>query len=198
MPDPDSIPAIDVKFHTDPEGFEGYKHDEKTFARPWAIPGTPGLEHRIGGLEKWDVTGNISYDPANHQHMSELRAAKIESMVVPDLKLDGPESGDLLIVSWGGTYGSVLTAAKEVRETDGATVSVGHLRYLNPFPKNLEAVMGRFKKILVPELNLGQLNFLLRAKFLVETVSYPKIQGRPFQVGELTSKIREILGDTNG
>lgn len=193
IPDPASIPEIPVSYAKPSDTFEGYRHDPETLARPWAIPGTPKLEHRIGGLEKWDVTGNISYDPANHQHMSELRAEKVERMVVPDIVLDGPEEGDLLIVSWGGTYGSVITAATDARNEDGASVSVAHLRYLNPFPKNLGALLGRFKKVLVPELNLGQLNMLLRAKFLIDTISYPKIQGRPFQVSELRSKIREVL-----
>ena len=152
------------------------------------------LEHRIGGLEKWDVTGHISYDPDNHHHMCELRADKIERMQVPDIKLNGPEEGDLLVVSWGGTYGSVITAAEQVRAEDGAKISVAHLRSLNPFPKNLEEILGRFKKVIVPELNLGQLHMLLRARFLVDAISYPKIKGRPFQVGELTAKFREVLG----
>jgi 2-oxoglutarate ferredoxin oxidoreductase subunit alpha len=194
IPDPASLPEFPVTFaEASDQPFEGYRHDPETFARPWAIPGTPGLEHRIGGLEKWDVSGNISYDPANHQHMCELRAAKIEAMQVPDIEVEGPASGDLLIVSWGGTYGSVSTAADQVRREDGSSVSVAHLRYLNPFPKNLETLLRSFKKVLVPELNLGQLDQLIRARFLIDTVGYPKIQGRPFQVGELVAKIREVL-----
>ncbi|HBP16186.1 MAG TPA: 2-oxoglutarate ferredoxin oxidoreductase subunit alpha [Planctomycetes bacterium] len=198
LPNPEDIAEIPVTFATEGNGEDGellgYKHDPETLARPWAVPGTKGLEHRIGGLEKWDVTGHISYDPDNHHHMCELRADKIERMQVPDIKLNGPEEGDLLVVSWGGTYGSVITAAEQVRAEDGAKISVAHLRSLNPFPKNLEEILGRFKKVIVPELNLGQLHMLLRARFLVDAISYPKIKGRPFQVGELTAKFREVLG----
>ncbi|MGE0708025.1 MAG: 2-oxoacid:acceptor oxidoreductase subunit alpha [Planctomycetota bacterium] len=197
IPDPTTIPEIPVKFATAPNGpdgsFQGYLHDPETLARPWAVPGTPGLEHRIGGLEKWDVTGHISYDPQNHHHMCEQRAAKIERMKVPNVEVIGPAEGDLLVVSWGGTYGSVITAAEQVREEDGAAISVAHLRYLNPMPKDLAQVMSRFKKVIVPELNLGQLAFVLRGKFLVDAISYPKVHGRPFQVGELTDKFREVL-----
>jgi 2-oxoglutarate ferredoxin oxidoreductase subunit alpha len=195
IPDPDEIPEIPISFAQKVAGteFQGYTHDPETLARPWAVPGTPGLEHRIGGLEKWDVTGHISYDPENHHHMCELRAEKIERMKVPDVEVVGPQEGDLLVISWGGTYGSVITAAEEVRTADGASVSVAHLRYLNPFPKNLEAVFGRFKKIIVPELNLGQLAMLLRARYQLDLISYPKVHGRPFQVGELVSKFREVL-----
>lgn len=195
IPDPASIPEIPVTFATadglGPDGFQGYAHDPETLARPWAVPGTPGLEHRIGGLEKWDGSGNISYDPANHHHMCTLRADKIERMAVPDIELDGPDEGDLLVVSWGGTYGSILSAA-EIARSDGLSISVAHLRYLNPFPKNLGEILGRFEKVVVPELNLGQLCSLLRARFLVPAISYPKIAGRPFQIGELVAKFHEI------
>lgn len=198
MPDPDSIPEIKVEFATEGKGpdgvLQGYRHDPVTLARPWAIPGTPNLEHRIGGLEKWDVTGHISYDPQNHHHMCELRAEKIERMVVPDVELIGPDSGELLVVSWGGTYGAVITAAEEMRK-QGKEITVAHLRYLNPFPKNLPAALKRFKKVIVPELNLGQLCMLLRAKFLIDAISYPKVHGRPFQVGELVEKFTEVLGE---
>ncbi len=197
LPDPADIPEIPVTFADasalGPDGFQGYRHDPDTLARPWALPGTPGLEHRIGGLEKWDVTGNISYDPANHHHMCELRADKIAKMEVPPIQLDGPEEGDLLVVSWGGTYGSVVSAAEQVRSS-GRSISVAHLRYLNPLPPNIEEVLGRFKKVLVPELNLGQLAMILRARFLVDAISFPKVQGRPFQVGELVEKFEEVLG----
>ena len=198
LPNPDDIPEIKVEFMTEgngPDGvLNGYQHDPVTLARPWAIPGTPGLEHRIGGLEKWDVTGHISYDPENHHHMCELRAEKIQRMVVPDAELIGPDSGELLVVSWGGTYGAVLTAAEELK-AQGKEVTICHLRYLNPFPKNFEAALKRFKKVIVPELNLGQLCMLIRAQFMVDAISYPKVHGRPFQVAELVSKFTEVLGE---
>ncbi|MBL4848354.1 MAG: 2-oxoacid:acceptor oxidoreductase subunit alpha [Planctomycetes bacterium] len=198
LPNPDDIPEIKVNFITEgngPDGvLNGYQHDPETLARPWAIPGTPGLEHRIGGLEKWDVTGHISYDPENHHHMCKLRAEKIERMVVPDAELIGPEEGELLVVSWGGTYGAVLTAAEELRLA-GKEITVCHLRYINPFPKNLEATLRKFKKVIVPELNLGQLCMMIRAKFMVDAISYPKVHGRPFQVAELVAKFSEVLSD---
>ncbi len=196
IPDPAEIPAIPVRFaraeDLGPEGFRGYAHAEGTLARPWALPGTPGLEHRIGGLEKWDVTGNISYDPANHHRMCELRAAKVAGMRVPPVEVEGPEAGDLLVVSWGGTYGSVISAADEMRER-GRAVSVAHLRYLNPLPPNLGEVLGRFRRVVVPELNLGQLSTILRARFLVDAMPLPKVQGRPFQVNELVSAFERVL-----
>jgi 2-oxoglutarate/2-oxoacid ferredoxin oxidoreductase subunit alpha len=193
IPDPAEIPAIPVSFATDPEGYRPYNRDPETLARQWALPGTPGLEHRLGGLEKWDGSGNISYDPDNHHHMVTLRAEKIARMKVPDATVIGPPEGDLLLVGWGGTYGAILTAADQVRNEDGAKVSVCHLRYLNPFPKNLGDVLSRFKKVLVPELNLGQLRFLLRARYLVDAEGYNKVAGRPFQVGELVARIRATL-----
>jgi 2-oxoglutarate/2-oxoacid ferredoxin oxidoreductase subunit alpha len=198
LPNPDEIPEIKVEFMTEgngPDGvLNGYQHDPETLARPWAIPGTPGLEHRIGGLEKWDVTGHISYDPQNHHHMCELRAEKIQRMQVPDAELIGPDSGELLVVSWGGTYGAVLTAAEELK-AQGKEVTICHLRYLNPFPKNFGAALKRFKKVIVPELNMGQLCMLIRAEFMVDAISYPKVHGRPFQVAELVSKFTEVLGE---
>lgn len=198
LPNPDEIPEIKVEFMTEgngPDGvLNGYQHDPETLARPWAIPGTPGLEHRIGGLEKWDVTGHISYDPQNHHHMCELRAEKIQRMQVPDAELIGPDSGELLVVSWGGTYGAVLTAAEEMR-AQGKEVTICHLRYLNPFPKNFGEALKRFKKVIVPELNLGQLCMLIRAEFMVDAISYPKVHGRPFQVNELVAKFTEVLGE---
>ena len=195
LPDPAHIPAIPVKFaeHRPGEPFQGYKHDPATLSRPWALPGTAGLEHRIGGLEKWDVTGNISYDPDNHHHMINLRAEKIRRMVVPDAEVVGAPEGDLLVVGWGGTYGALLTATETARE-QGHKVSLCHLRYLNPLPPNLGAVLKRFKKVLVPELNLGQLSMVLRARFLVDAVGFNKVKGRPFQVAELVEKMHELLG----
>jgi len=194
MPDPDELPSISVTYAAAGEGeFEGYKHDPETLGRPWATPGTPGLEHRIGGLEKWDVTGHISYDPDNHHHMTVLREAKIQRMQVPDAVVDGDQDGDLLVISWGSTFGAVTSAVEEFRGSSDAKVGHVHLRYLNPFPKNLEAVLGRFKTVLVPELNMGQLCMLLRAKFLVDAVSFPKVKGRPFQVTELVDRFRQAV-----
>jgi len=193
LPDPDKIPPIKVEFATDPNGFQSYKRDPETLGRAWALPGTPGLEHRIGGLEKQDGTGNISYDPDNHHHMVKLRAEKIARMKVPDAEVVGPQSGDILLLGWGCTYGASLTAAEQLRTEDGASVSVCQIRYMNPFPKNLGDILKRFKKVLVPELNLGQLLLLVRSKYLVDAEGVNKVAGRPFQVGELVKIVREKL-----
>ena len=163
-------------------------------ARPWAIPGTPGLEHRIGGIEKQDVTGNINYEPGNHQHMTNTRAKKIENiaLTIPDLAVDGPDDAELLVIGWGGTYGSITTAVQRAQR-QGLKVAQAHLRYLNPMPKNTEAVLKKFKKILVPELNSGQLCWLLRAKYLVPAESLSKVQGKPFLVSEIETAIQKAL-----
>jgi 2-oxoglutarate/2-oxoacid ferredoxin oxidoreductase subunit alpha len=173
--------------------FMPYKRDDR-LVRDWAIPGTPGLEHRIGGLEKEDVTGNVSYDPANHEHMVKTRAAKIANIAneIPKLMVDGPEEGDLLVAGWGGTYGSIVTAVQRMQRK-GFKVAHAHFRYLNPMPRNTADVLKRYKKVLVPELNAGQLLFLLRSKYLVNAVGLNKIQGRPFLVSEITSKIESML-----
>jgi 2-oxoglutarate ferredoxin oxidoreductase subunit alpha len=173
--------------------FLPYKRDDR-LVRQWAIPGTAGLEHRIGGLEKEDVTGNVSYDPANHEHMVKTRAQKIANIAneIPELTVVGPEEGDLLVIGWGGTYGSTITAVQRAQRK-GHKVAQAHLRYLNPMPKNLGAVLKRYKKVLVPELNCGQLRMLLRAQFLVDAVGLNKIQGRPFLVSEIEQKIEEML-----
>jgi 2-oxoglutarate/2-oxoacid ferredoxin oxidoreductase subunit alpha len=176
------------------EPFLPYQRDER-LARPWAVPGTPGLEHRIGGLEKQDVTGNVSYDPANHQHMVNTRAKKVENIAndLPPQKLDGPAAGDLLVISWGGTYGACATAVHQVQAT-GKSVTHCHLRYLNPLPKELGDIIRRFEKVLIPELNLGQLRTIIRSKYLVDAVGLNKVQGKPFHVSELVNKIEAILG----
>ncbi len=173
--------------------FLPYKRDER-LVRQWALPGTPGLEHRIGGLEKEDVTGNVSYDPANHEHMIKTRAQKIANIAneIPELTVVGPEEGDLLVIGWGGTYGSTLTAVQRAQRK-GRKVAQAHLRYLNPLPRNTEAVLKRYKKVLVPELNCGQLRLLLRAQFLVDAVGLNKVQGRPFLVSEIEQKIEQLL-----
>jgi 2-oxoglutarate ferredoxin oxidoreductase subunit alpha len=173
--------------------FLPYKRDE-VLSRPWAVPGTPGLEHRIGGIEKQDVTGNINYEPGNHQHMTNTRARKIENIAqtIPDLDVEGPDNADLLVIGWGGTYGSITTAVQRAQRK-GLKVAQAHLRYLNPMPKNTGDVLKKYKKILVPELNSGQLCWLLRAKYLVPAESLSKVQGKPFLVSEIESAIEKML-----
>jgi 2-oxoglutarate ferredoxin oxidoreductase subunit alpha len=195
IPTAEEIPPIPVKFETNPEGFFPYKRDPQTLARPWAIPGTPGLEHRIGGIEKQEITGNINYEPLNHEKMVRIRAAKVDAIRqdIPNVMPTGDPEGDLLLVSWGSTFGSVAQAVKEQREK-GRKIGHLHLRHLNPFPGNLGDVLKRYKKVLVPELNMGQLLWMLRAKYLVDAVGLNKIQGRPFKQNELEQKIEEMLG----
>jgi len=192
IPSVDKLPKFPVKFVTNPEGFLPYKRDPQTLARPWAIPGTPGLEHRVGGLEKQDVTGNVNYEPLNHEKMVRLRAAKVEAIVqdIPDAVPAGDPDGDLLIVAWGSTYGAI-TAAMKTQRAKGLRIGHVHLRHLNPFPKNLGELFGRYRKVLVPEMNMGQLSMLLRAKYLVNAEGFNKIQGQPFKVAELENKFQE-------
>ena len=198
IPKADEIPAIPVRFATEPNGPNGnylpYKRDPETLARPWAVPGTPGLEHRIGGLEKQDVSGNINYEPLNHEKMVRIRAAKVEAIAqdIPEIKPVGDPAGDLLIIAWGSTHGSI-TAAVKAQRAEGRKIGHVHLRHLNPLPSNLGDVMSRYKKVLVPELNMGQLLWVLRAKYLVDAVGLNKIQGRPFKQAELEQKIEEML-----
>ncbi len=195
VPDVNDIPEIPVRFATNPEGFKPYKRNPDTLARPWAIPGTPGLEHRIGGLEKQDVTGNINYEPLNHENMVRIRAAKVAGIVqdIPDAVSAGDQEGDLLIVAWGSTHGSI-TAAVKAQRAQGRRIGHVHLRHLNPLPANLAQIFKRYKKVLVPELNMGQLLWLLRAKYLIDAEGLNKIQGRPFKQSELEQKIEEVLG----
>jgi 2-oxoglutarate ferredoxin oxidoreductase subunit alpha len=164
-------------------------------ARPWATPGTPGLQHRIGGLEKEDITGNVCYDPDNHQKMTDIRQAKVDLVAdsIPLQEVSGETSGDLLVLSWGGTYGSCATAVTQA-QTEGKSVSHALLRWLSPFPKNLGELLGNFKNVLLPELNMGQLRTLIQAKYLVETIPYNKVMGKPFTTTELVAKINDILG----
>ncbi len=194
IPDFDSLPDISTKFRTEAQGFLPYQRNEATLARPWAIPGTPGLEHRIGGLEKQNITGNVNYEPLNHELMVKLRAEKIERIAndIPLAKVEGKPEGDLLVVGWGGTYGAIKSAVMREQQK-GKSVSQLHLRHLNPFPKNLGEVLYKFKNILVPELNLGQLIKVLRSKYLVPAVGLNKIQGLPFKSIEIETKIDEIL-----
>lgn len=179
---------------TDPATFAPYRRDPNTLVRPWAIPGTPGLEHRIGGVEKADITGNISYDPHNHEKMTIMRNEKIARIVdyIPLQEVHGDPEGDLLVLSWGSTYGAAITAVHKLRD-QGASISHAHLRYLNPFPKNLGDILQRFKKVVIPELNLGQLRLLIRARYLVDAVGLPKVQGLPFKVSEIVAKCEELL-----
>ena len=214
IPPLDKLPRIEIKYQTEANsaGWAGPSHEngaegegggagkflpyrrDDLLARPWAIPGTPGLEHRIGGIEKQDVTGNINYEPANHEHMVKTRAQKVENIAqtIPDLDVVGPADAELLVIGWGGTYGSITTACERARRK-GLKVAQAHLRYLNPMPKNTEAVLKRFKKILVPELNGGQLLWLLRAKYLAPAQGLNKVQGRPFLVSEIETAIEKAL-----
>jgi 2-oxoglutarate/2-oxoacid ferredoxin oxidoreductase subunit alpha len=195
VPTIDELPEIPVHFETNPEGFLPYRRDPITLSRPWAVPGTPGLEHRIGGIEKQDVTGNIDYEPLNHEHMVRLRAAKVESVAndIPPVVPEGDQSGDLLIIAWGSTHGPI-TAALNAQLEKGRSIGHVHLRHLNPLPRNLGEVIKRFKKVLVPEMNMGQLLMILRAKYLVDAQGYNKIQGKPFKTSEIENKIEQMLG----
>ncbi len=195
VPDIASLPEIDPNFATDPATFKPYERDPKTLARPWAIPGTPDLEHRVGGLEKSDITGNVSSDPANHDKMVHLRADKIAGIVqdVPDIEVAGDESGDLLVLGWGSTYGVITTAVQRAR-AQGKKVSAAHLRYLNPLPGNVGDVLKRFDKVLMPEINLGQMRMLIRARYLVDVIGLNRVTGRPFTIAEIEKKIAELIG----
>jgi 2-oxoglutarate/2-oxoacid ferredoxin oxidoreductase subunit alpha len=195
IPNVEDLPKFEVKYETNPVGFQPYKRNPDTLARSWAIPGTPGLEHRIGGIEKQDVTGNINYEPLNHEHMVRTRAEKVAGIAqdIPEIIPAGDQSGDLLIVAWGSTNGPI-TAAMNAQREKGRKIGHVHLRHLNPFPRNLGDVLKRYKKILVPEMNMGQLVMILRAKFLVDAQSYGKIQGKPFKQSEIEDKIEELLG----
>ena len=194
IPDIESIPKINVEFATEKEGYAPYNRNPETLARLWAIPGTPGLEHRIGGLEKEDGSGLVSQEPKNHQKMCEIRAEKIARIAndIPLAEVDGPESGDLLVISWGSTHGAMRNALKDLR-AKGKVVSHVSLRYINPLPRNLEEIMGKFERILVPEMNLGQLKTLLQAKYLKPIIGYNKVQGNTFTAKEIENKIEELL-----
>jgi 2-oxoglutarate ferredoxin oxidoreductase subunit alpha len=195
IPKVEDLPKWTPTFRTDPEGFHPFLRDKETLARPWAKPGTPGLMHRIGGLEKDYNSGHISYSPENHELMCRTRAAKIAGIAndIPDLEIEvGEASGKLLVLGWGSTYGSIREAVQRCRDR-GLSVSHAHLRYLNPFPKNLGEVLKSFDRVLVPELNLGQLVKMIRTTYLVPAESLPKVQGQPFKISELEDKIRQVL-----
>jgi 2-oxoglutarate ferredoxin oxidoreductase subunit alpha len=196
IPDVDALPDISTSFaEANGNAFEPYRRDPVTLARPWAIPGTKGLEHRIGGLEKADVTGAISYDPDNHDQMVRLRAQKVAGIAadIPELGVDDPDGdADLLVVGWGSTYGPIAAATRRVRKR-GLKVARAHLHHLNPFPSNTGDVLRRYPKVLVPEMNLGQLAMLLRAEFLVDAVSYTRVRGRPLSAAELEDAISAMV-----
>ena len=194
IPSVDGLPEIAVPNHTDRSTFQPYARDPATLARPWAVPGTPGLEHRIGGLEKADVTGNVSYDPENHHLMQMLRQEKIARIAndIPDLEVLGPQEGELLVLGWGSTYGAIRSAVERL-QAEGQSVAHAHLRYLNPFPANTGEVLGRFRKVLIPEVNLGQLLLLIRARYLVPAEGYNKVRGKPFRISEIHQKAEQML-----
>jgi 2-oxoglutarate ferredoxin oxidoreductase subunit alpha len=194
IPKVSDLPVLKVKFRTEPEGFYPYLRDETTLSRPWVVPGTPNLEHRVGGLEKDYVSGNVSYAPANHEQMVRVRARKIAGIIVeiPPTEVHGAPAGELLVVGWGSTYGAIAAAVREVQR-QGKSVSHVHLRYLNPLPSDLGDILARFKKVLVPEMNMGQLVKVLRAEYLVDAVGLNKIQGLPFKVSEIISRIDRMV-----
>jgi 2-oxoglutarate ferredoxin oxidoreductase subunit alpha len=202
FPSSADLPPIEVRFKTglgtDEEKFQPYLRDEK-LVRPWAIPGTPGLEHRIGGLEKQNITGNVSYDPENHQLMVKIREEKVARIAdhIPPQRLDsGPATGDLLVLGWGSTYGSIKSAVGELQK-EGYAVSHAHLRHLRPFPANLGELLRSFKQVLIPEINNGQLIKIIRDQYFVDAKGYHKIMGIPITKTELVQKIREMLGSNN-
>ena len=194
LPTVADLPNIEVEFRTDPQGFFPYLRDERTLARPWVKPGTPGLEHRIGGIEKDYLTGNISYAPANHEQMVRVRHQKVTRITqeIPPTTVHGPEQGKLLVLGWGSTYGAIAAAVEDA-QAQGHAVAHAHLRHLNPLPADLGDVLGRYDKVLVPEMNMGQLLKLVRAEYLIDAVGLNKIQGRPFKVSEVATRIARLL-----
>ena len=198
IPHVDELPDIEIKYRTEMEGFAPYLRDEN-LARPWAIPGTPGLEHRVGGLEKANITGDVSYDPENHDSMIKLRAQKIKNIAknIPELKVNGDKEGELLVLGWGGTYGAITEAVLNARKA-GYKISQAHLKYLNPLPANTGEVLRSFKKILIPEINLGQLSRLIKSEFLIPVIQFNLVRGLPFRTNDIEEKIKEIIGGNNG
>jgi 2-oxoglutarate ferredoxin oxidoreductase subunit alpha len=197
LPDVANLPDLRVEFATEPNGPAGeflpYLRDPATLARPWAVPGTPGLEHRIGGLEKADQTGDISYDPANHDFMVRTRAARIEGIDVPDLEVDDPdETARVLVLGWGSTYGPIGAACRALRQR-GLPVAQAHLRHLNPMPGNLGEVLKRYDRVVIPEMNLGQLAGVIRSRFLIDAIAYNQVRGLPFTAAELENMLEEVV-----
>jgi 2-oxoglutarate ferredoxin oxidoreductase subunit alpha len=190
----DSLPTIDPNFATDPNGFMPYARDGK-LARPWAVPGTPGLRHRIGGLEKEDGSGNISYASANHEHMTHLRAERVSRVSVPDIGVDDPDGdASLLVLGWGSSYGAIQGAARRLRRERGLSLATAHIKHLNPLPGNIEDVLRGYERVLVPEMNMGQLVKILRAEYLVDCESYTKVDGLPIFTRDMMEQIEERIG----
>jgi 2-oxoglutarate ferredoxin oxidoreductase subunit alpha len=199
IPSIDQLPDMKVEFETDPHGFQPYMRNEWE-GRPWAVPGTPGLEHRIGGLEKQHGSGGVSYDPENHENMVRIRARKVARIAddIPELEVYGDQGGDLLVLGWGSTYGAIRVAVERMRGR-GYNVSQAHLRYLNPLPKNTADVLRRFKRVAIPELNMGQLSMVIRSEFLIDATSWNKVKGLPYTAHELEELIANLLvGNSNG
>ncbi|MFK0109277.1 2-oxoacid:acceptor oxidoreductase subunit alpha [Streptomyces sp. NPDC091217] len=202
IPELEELPDLRVQFASGPnhtledgtEVFWPYKRDPQTLARPWAVPGTPGLEHRIGGIEKQDGTGNISYDPANHDFMVRTRQAKIDGIDVPDIEVDDPDGARVLVLGWGSTYGPITAAVRRLRGA-GEAIAQAHLRHLNPFPRNLGSILAGYDKVVIPEMNLGQLALLIRGKYLVDAHSYNQVNGMPFKAEQLAAALKEAIHD---
>ncbi len=194
IPAAKDLPPIDAAQLVEANGSRAFTRDPETLARPWVRLGTPGLEYRVGGIEKDQASGNISYDPDNHEAMSRLRQAKIDRITrdIPPTAIDGPTSGDLLVVGWGSTFGSIKSAVDRKRR-EGKSVAHVHLRHLNPLPPDLGAILSRFKKVLVPEMNLGQLVNILRARFVIPAIPLSKVKGQPFTIGEIADAIDNTL-----
>jgi 2-oxoglutarate/2-oxoacid ferredoxin oxidoreductase subunit alpha len=194
IPSIEDLPDISVENWTEKDTFHPYERDPNTLARKWAVPGTPGLEHRIGGLEKADITGNVSYDPDNHHRMQLLRQAKVARIAddITPLEVFGPERGDLLILGWGSTYGAIRSAVERLT-AQGKSVAHAHLRHLNPFPANTEKVLRSYRRVLIPEVNLGQLLMLIRAQFLIDAEGYNRVRGKPFTIAEIVAQAEQRL-----
>jgi len=194
LPDVADLPDISVVNAIDRATFHAYDRDPDTLARPWAIPGTPGLEHRIGGLEKSDIIGNVSYDPDNHQRMQSLRAEKVARVAesIPDLVPFGADHGELVILGWGSTYGAIRSATERLL-AEGQSVGHVHLRHLNPFPRNLGTLLQGYRQVLVPEINMGQLLMLVRARYLVNAIGYDRVRGKPFRISEIHERAEQLL-----
>ena len=196
IPDLNSLMIIETTLTKSKNGYAPFNHDPSTLARPWALPGTPELQHRVGGLEKSDITGHVNYDPENHHKMVKLRQQKVDiiSKNIPRVEIFGKSKGDLLVIGWGGTHGAIRSAVESSQQL-GHNVAHLHLRYLNPFPENLGNVLLKYKKVLIPELNMGQLSMLIRSKFLIDAIGLNKVQGKPFTCSEIYNKIQELIKD---
>ena len=198
IPDIKKLPSIKNNIIKKNKGFHPFNHDNQKLARPWALPGTPNLEHRVGGLEKWDTSGHVSYDPDNHHHMVELRQKKVDVIAdeLPKSKIFGKAKGDILVLGWGGTHGAIRSAVESM-QNEGMSVSHLHLRYLNPLPKDLGEILVKFQKVIIPELNMGQLAMIIRSKYLIDTISLNKVAGKPFTRTEIYNKIQYTLKEMN-